>query len=82
MKIKYLRLIGVVVISCMVLLSCAGKKKMQSAPQDPAVLYTEGMVLFKGERWTAESEEGRIEPGDTVVINKVDSLKLFVTKKQ
>ncbi len=47
-----------------------------------AALEPEGMVLFKGERWTAVSESGRVEPGETVIINKVDSLKLYVTKKQ
>ncbi len=47
-----------------------------------AALEPEGMVLFKGEWWTAVSEEGRVEPGETVIINRVDSLKLYVTKKQ
>jgi len=47
-----------------------------------AALEPEGMVLFKGERWTAVSEEGRVEPGETVTITKVDSLTLYVTKKQ
>jgi len=47
-----------------------------------AALEPEGMVLFKGERWTAVSESGRVEPGETVIINRVDSLKLYVTKKQ
>ena len=47
-----------------------------------AALEPEGTVLYKGERWTAVSEEGPVEPGETVVINKVDSLKLYVTKKQ
>ncbi len=51
MKTKYLQLIGVVLICCVVLPSCAGKKKIQSAPQDPAVLYTEGMVLFNRGRY-------------------------------
>jgi len=46
-----------------------------------AILEPEGMVLFKGERWTAVSEVGRIEPGEEVIITKVDSLKLYVTKK-
>ncbi|MFC1933194.1 nodulation protein NfeD [Chloroflexota bacterium] len=45
-------------------------------------LEPEGMVLFKGERWTAVSEAGQVEPGEEVIINKVDSLKLYVTKKQ
>lgn len=45
-------------------------------------LNPEGMVLFKGERWTAEVDEGRVKPGEEVVITKYDSLKLYVTRKQ
>lgn len=45
-------------------------------------LAPEGTVLYKGERWTAVSEEGRVKPGENVVINRVDSLKLYVTKKE
>jgi len=45
-------------------------------------LNPEGTVLFKGERWAAEVDEGRIKPGEEVVITKYDSLKLYVTKKQ
>ena len=45
-------------------------------------LEPEGMVLFKGERWTAVSETGRVEPGETVIITKIDGLTLYVTKKQ
>ena len=45
-------------------------------------LEPEGMVLFKGERWAAISEKGRIKPGETVIITKVDGLKLYVTKKE
>ena len=44
-------------------------------------LEPEGMVLFKGERWTAISEKGRVKPGEEVIITKVDGLKLYVTKK-
>ena len=44
-------------------------------------LEPEGTVLFKGERWTAVSEKGRVEPGEEVIITKVDGLKLYVTKK-
>jgi len=54
-----------------------GKTALVKAALDP-----EGIVFFRGERWTAESEEGPVEPGETVVINKVDALKLYVTKKQ
>jgi membrane-bound serine protease (ClpP class) len=44
-------------------------------------LKPEGMVLFKGELWSAISESGRVEPGEEVIITKVDGLKLHVTKK-
>jgi membrane-bound serine protease (ClpP class) len=54
-----------------------GKTALVKVALDP-----EGIVLFKGERWTAASETGRIEPGEDVTINKVESLKLHVTKKQ
>jgi membrane-bound serine protease (ClpP class) len=46
-------------------------------------LNPEGTVFFKGERWTATSEEEEeIKPGDEVIINKVDGLMLYVTKKK
>jgi membrane-bound serine protease (ClpP class) len=45
-----------------------------------AALAPEGMVLYKGERWTAISEEGRIELDEKVVIDRVDSLKLYVSR--
>ena len=44
-------------------------------------LKPEGTVFFKGERWTAISEKGRVEPGEEVIITKVDGLTLYVTKK-
>jgi len=44
------------------------------------VINPEGMVLIQGELWTAISEEGQAEPGDEVVITKVDRLKVWVTK--
>ncbi|MFC2070448.1 nodulation protein NfeD [Chloroflexota bacterium] len=44
-------------------------------------LAPEGQVLFRGEHWIAISEEGAVEPGEEVIINKVDKLKLYVTKK-
>jgi len=45
-------------------------------------LEPEGTVFLKGERWTAISERGRVKPGETVLITKVDGLTLYVTKKQ
>jgi membrane-bound serine protease (ClpP class) len=41
-----------------------------------------GMVLVDGELWKAELNEGQAQPGEEVVIQKVDNLKLFVTKKK
>ncbi len=52
-----------------------GKIAVVKAPLSP-----EGMVLYKGERWTAVSEEGRIESDEKVVIDRVDSLKLYVSR--
>jgi membrane-bound serine protease (ClpP class) len=54
-----------------------GKTAVVKVALDP-----EGMVLFKGERWTAVSEKGRVKPGEEVIITKVDGLKLYVTKKE
>ncbi len=44
-------------------------------------LEPKGVVFIQGERWTAISETGRVEPGEEVIISRVDSLKLYVTKK-
>ena len=46
------------------------------------VMKPKGTVFIQGERWTAISQSGRIEPGEEVIITKVDSLKLWVTKKE
>ena len=45
-------------------------------------LKPKGVVFVEGERWTAISEAGRAEPGEEVIITKVDGLKLWVTKKE
>jgi len=44
-------------------------------------LEPEGIVFFKGERWIAVAEKGRVKPGETVIVTRVDGLKLYVTKK-
>jgi len=54
-----------------------GKTVIVKVALDP-----EGTVFFKGERWTAVLEKGRVEPGEEVIITKVDGLTLYVTKKQ
>ncbi len=45
-------------------------------------LNPEGMVLYRGERWKAVSEEGKVATGEEVIINKVDNLTLHVTRKK
>lgn len=45
-------------------------------------LKPEGTVFLKGERWSAISEEGQVEPGEEVIIKKIDGLTLYVSKKQ
>jgi len=45
-------------------------------------LEPEGTVFFKGERWAAISDKDRVEAGETVIITKVDGLKLYVAKKE
>jgi len=45
-------------------------------------LEPEGTVFFKGESWTAISDKGRVEPGEAVIITRVDGLKLYVIKKE
>ena len=40
-----------------------------------------GTVFVHGERWEAILEEGKVEPGEEVVITKVEGLRLRVTKK-
>ncbi len=41
-----------------------------------------GVVFIQGERWAAISDKGRIEPGEEVIITKVEGLKLRVIKKE
>ena len=53
-----------------------GKEAVVQTPLNP-----KGMVLAEGELWTAIAEDSRIEPGEEVIITKVEGLKLRVTKK-
>ena len=46
------------------------------------VLEPKGVVLVEGERWTAITDMGRVEPEEEVIITKVEGLKLRVTKKE
>jgi len=53
-----------------------GTIAIAKTPLDPT-----GTVLAQGELWTAASEGGKIAPGEEVIINKVEALKLWVAKK-
>ena len=53
-----------------------GKTAIVKEALDP-----EGIVFYKGERWTAVAEKGRVKPGEEVIITKVDGLTLRVIKK-
>ena len=46
------------------------------------VIKPRGTVFIEGERWEATSEEGLIEPGEEVIVTKVDGLRLWVTRKK
>ncbi len=53
-----------------------GKEAVAQTTLDP-----KGTVLAEGELWTAIAEGSKIEPGEEVIITKVEGLKLWVAKK-
>jgi membrane-bound serine protease (ClpP class) len=55
----------------------AGKTALAKTDLEP-----EGIVLFKGERWTAIVEKGKVKAGEEVTIIRVEGLKLYVTRKK
>jgi membrane-bound serine protease (ClpP class) len=54
-----------------------GKRAVVKEALDP-----EGTIFYKGERWAAISEKGRIEAGEEVIITVVDGLTLHVVRKE
>ncbi|MFC1976961.1 NfeD family protein [Chloroflexota bacterium] len=61
----------------------AGREELIGKTAEVRVaLEPKGVVFIQGEQWTAVSEAGRLEPGEEVIISKVDGLRLYVTKKQ
>ncbi len=61
----------------------AGREELVGKTAEVKIaLEPKGVVFVEGERWTAISEKGRVEPGEEVIITKVDGLKMWVTKKQ
>jgi len=60
----------------------AGREELIGKTAEVKVaLGPKGVVFVEGERWTAISESGRAEPGEEVIISRVDNLRLYVTKK-
>jgi membrane-bound ClpP family serine protease len=44
-------------------------------------LRPEGLVMYRGELWTAVIDNGEAKPGEEVIITKTDGLKLVVSKE-
>jgi len=53
-----------------------GMVAIARTPLDPA-----GTVFVHGELWQATVDEGKVEPGEEVIITEIDGLRLRVTKK-
>ncbi|MCX7912426.1 MAG: hypothetical protein N2506_05645, partial [Dehalococcoidales bacterium] len=47
-----------------------------------ATLNPQGTVFYRGEYWTAVSEDGEIRPGEEVIIKGIDGLTLHVSRKK
>ena len=61
----------------------AGREELVGKTAEVKIaLEPKGVVFIEGERWTAVLEKGRVEPGEEVIITRVDGLKLYVTKKE
>jgi len=45
-----------------------------------SALEPEGMVFVEGERWEAIVDDGRVEPGEEVIVRSIDGLKLRVAR--
>jgi membrane-bound serine protease (ClpP class) len=54
-----------------------GQEAVVRSPLNPS-----GFVLFEGEHWSAEAEEGQAKPGERVVITGVEGLKLKVRRQK
>jgi membrane-bound serine protease (ClpP class) len=54
-----------------------GRQAVARSPLDPT-----GMVFLEGEYWSATVEEGRVEPGERVVVTGMQGLRLTVSKQK
>ncbi len=60
-----------------VTISLVGRQAVARSPLDPT-----GMVFINGEYWTATVEDGRVEPGERVVVTGMHGLRLTVSKEK
>jgi len=81
---------GVAVIIAVIYAIIQGQRRKLTAGVEDMVgkiavaqtsLNPKGMVRAEGEIWAAVSEGGKIEPGEEVIITKVEGLRLLVAKK-
>jgi membrane-bound serine protease (ClpP class) len=54
-----------------------GKVAVARTALDPS-----GTVFVRGERWEAILDQGKAEPGEEVVITRIEGLKMWATKKK
>lgn len=47
-----------------------------------SALTPEGFVFMDGENWQAESEEGNVQPGESVIVTQIRGLRLKVRRKK
>lgn len=61
----------------------AGREELVGKTAEVKTLIDpKGTVFIQGERWKAIADEGRVNPGEEVIITKVEGLTLYVTRKQ
>lgn len=61
----------------------AGKEELIGMTAEAVTaMEPKGMVFVQGERWAAILDKGQAEPGEEVIITKVEGLKLRVTRKE
>ena len=69
------------VVKAQRLRAATGKEEIEGAIGTVrATLKPEGVIMVKGELWSAVSEDGTIAVGEQVLIKKIDGLQLFVTR--
>ena len=83
--------LSIIILIFVIIWSIRAHQKRVSAGREDLVgrtavvdidLEPRGIVFVEGERWTAFSEAGKIKAEEEVIINRVDGLKIYVTRKE